>query len=190
MQAEEALKQYLTRQIALTDEEFTYVFSHFKPHSFKKGQTVIAVDDKVDAEYFVVSGCLKSFYINDDLKMFILMFAMPNWWASDYNALYYHVKATTTVDCITDAELLSLSNDDREKLCKEIHQVEHFFRWRTYRGYVAAHKRLRSFMNNDAKGRYEELLKQYPELYNMVPKQLIAAYLGVSRETLSRFGAR
>jgi CRP-like cAMP-binding protein len=41
-------------------------------------------------------------------------------------------------------------------------------------------------MNNDAKHRYEELMTQYPALYNIVPKQLIAAYLGVSRETLSR----
>jgi len=118
--------------------------------------------------------------------MFILQFAMPGWWASDYNALYYKVKATITVDCITDAEVLCLSSNDREKLCDELHQIERFFRWRTNKGYVAANKRLLSFMNNDAKGRYEELLNLYPELYNIVPKQLIAAYLGVSRETLSR----
>jgi hypothetical protein len=42
-------------------------------------------------------------------------------------------------------------------------------------------------MNSDAKHRYQELMQQYPELYNIVPKHLIAAYLGVSRETLSRF---
>jgi hypothetical protein len=51
---------------------------------------------------------------------------------------------------------------------------------------VAAQKRLLSLMNNDAKHRYEELMAQYPALYNIVPKHLIAAYLGVSRETLSR----
>jgi CRP-like cAMP-binding protein len=186
MQAEDFLKQHLLKHISLSDEQFAYVFSHFKPHSFKKGDVIISPGDQVDAEYFVLSGCLKSFYVNDKLKMFILMFAMPNWWASDYNALYYKVKATTTLDCITDTEVLSLSNDDLEKLCNEIHELEHFFRWRTCRGYIAAHKRLLSFMNKDAKGRYEELMKTYPELYNLVPKQLIAAYLGVSRETLSR----
>src|ERR1700749_2283036 len=122
MQAAETLKQHFLKQIALTDEEFAYVLSHFKPHSFKKGQAIITAGDNVDAEYFVTSGCLKSFYINDDLKMFVLMFAMPNWWASDYNALYYNVKATTNVDCITDAEVLSLTNDNREKLCQELPQ--------------------------------------------------------------------
>jgi CRP-like cAMP-binding protein len=186
MQAAEMLKQHLSKTITLTDEQFAYVSTHFIPRSFKKGQALITAGDKVDEEYFVLSGCLKSFYINDDLKMFILQFAMPTWWTSDFNALYTGTKATINVDCITDAEVLCLTNNDREKICAELHAMEHFFRWRTNKGYVASQKRLLSLMNNDAKSRYEELLQQYPQLYNIVPKNLIAAYLGVSRETLSR----
>jgi CRP-like cAMP-binding protein len=186
MVAKEILKTHIAKIVALTDEQFNYVFAHFKYQSFKKGQNIITAGDHVDNEYFVLSGCLKSFYINDDLKMFILQFAMPTWWTSDFNALYSNTKATINVDCITDAEVLCLSNADREKICSELHPMEHFFRWRTNKGYVASQKRLLSFMNNNAKHRYEELLKMYPELYNIVPKNLIAAYLGVSRETLSR----
>jgi CRP-like cAMP-binding protein len=186
IEAKELLKAHVEKTAILTSEQFDYLFSHFKKQSFKKGQAIITEGAAVEGEYFVISGCLKSFFINDDLKMFILQFAMSTWWVSDYNALYNHTKATINVDCITDAEVLYLSNSDREKLCDELHKVEHFFRWRTNRGYVAAQKRLLSFMNNNVKHRYEELLKQYPELYNMVPKKLIAAYLGVSRETLSR----
>lgn len=186
MDAKSLLKEHVSKIVSLTDEQFEYFFSHFKPETFKKGQTVISEGQNVDKEYFVISGCLKSFYVNDEVKMYILQFAMPTWWASDYAALYNKTKATINVDCISDVEILSLSNDDREKLCREIHEVEHFFRWRTNRGYVASQKRLLSFMNNDTKTRYEELLALYPALYNAVPKHLIAAYLGVSRETLSR----
>jgi CRP-like cAMP-binding protein len=186
MQPKEILKEHIMKTVSLTDDQFDYFFSRFKHQSYKKGQVIIADGDEVECEYFVLDGCLKSFYINDDLKMFILQFAMPTWWASDYNALYNHTKATISVDCITDTEVLCLSNADREKLCDELHNAEHFFRWRTNKGYVAANKRLLSFMNNNVKYRYEELLKLYPELYNIVPKNLIAAYLGVSRETLSR----
>lgn len=186
MDAKSLLKEHVSKIISLTDEQFEYFFSHFKTETFKKGQTVISEGQNVDKEYFVISGCLKSFYVNDEVKMYILQFAMPTWWASDYAALYNKTKATINVDCISDVEILSLSNDDREKLCREIHKVEHFFRWRTNRGYVASQKRLLSFMNNDTKTRYEELLALYPALYNAVPKHLIAAYLGVSRETLSR----
>jgi CRP-like cAMP-binding protein len=186
MEAKELLKAHIAKITLLTDEQFDYFFSHFKKLSFKKGQVIITEGDMVHCEYFVISGCLKSFFINDELKMFILQFAMPTWWASDYNALYNHSKATINVDCITDAEVLCITNDDREKLCNELHNAEHFFRWRTNKGYIATQKRLLSLMNNNAKHRYEELLKLYPELYNIVPKNLIAAYLGVSRETLSR----
>ena len=186
MEAQEILKAHVAKISSLTDEQFDYFFSFFKRQSFKKGQVIVANGDMVKYEYFVISGCLKSFFVNDDLKMFILQFAMPTWWASDYNALYNHTRATINIDCISDTEVLCLSNADREKLCDELHQAEHFFRWRTNRGYVAAQKRLLSFMSNNVKSRYEELLKLYPELYNNVPKSLIAAYLGVSRETLSR----
>jgi CRP-like cAMP-binding protein len=186
LNAKEILKSHILKTAQLNDEQFDYLFSHFKPLLFKKGQAIISEGDKVEHEYFVVSGCLKAFFINDEIKMYILQFAMPTWWTSDYGALYNHTRATISVDCISDAEVLCLSNDDREKLCREIHQVEHFFRWRTNRGYLASQKRLLSFMNNDTKARYEELLTLYPQLYNLVPKHLIAAYLGVSRETLSR----
>jgi len=186
MEAKQILQQHIAKNATLTDEQFDHVFSHFKPLSFKKGQTIISEGDAVDCEYFVLSGCLKAFFINDEIKMYILQFAMPTWWTSDYSALYNQTRATIHIDCITDAEVLCLSNADREKLCAELHQVERFFRWRTNKGYIASQKRLLSLMNNDAKKRYEELLSLYPQLYNLVPKHLIAAYLGVSRETLSR----
>ena len=180
------LKQHIAKTISLPDDQFDYFLSHFHEESFKKGQVIIGEGDKVEKEYFVLSGCVKAFFINDETKMYILQFAMPDWWTSDYNALYNKTRATINIDCITDTTVLAISNADREKICSALHPVEHFFRWRTNRGYVASQKRLLSLMNNDAKKRYEDLLGQYPELYNTVPKHLIAAYLGVSRETLSR----
>lgn len=182
----EILRQHISSFISLKEDRFDYIFSHFEKITLKKGQSLISEGDFVDHEYFVLEGCLKAFYLNDMMKMFILQFAMPTWWISDYTALYLKNRAAINVDCITDAQVLSISNENREKICKEIHEIEHFFRWRTNKGYIAVQKRLLSVMNNDAKFRYEELLSMYPQLYNLVPKHLIAAYLGVSRETLSR----
>lgn len=186
MEGKEILKQHIAKTASLSEEEFEHFFSHFNAESYKKGEVIINEGDGVEKEYFVLSGCLKAFFMNDNIKMHILQFTMPTWWTSDYAALYNKSKATITIDCISDAEVLSITNEAREKICRELHQVEYFFRWRTNKGYVAAQKRLLSFMNNDAKTRYEELLALYPALYNMVPKHLIASYLGVSRETLSR----
>ena len=101
MEPKEILREHIARIASLTDDQFDRFFSRFKLRSYKKGQAIITEGAKVEQEYFVLEGCLKTFYINDDLKMFILQFAMPTWWASDYNALYSGAKATVNVDCIT-----------------------------------------------------------------------------------------
>ena len=186
MDPKQLLKEHIAKTAKLSDVEFDDFFNCFTAESYKKGEYIFAAGDKIDCEYFVVSGCIKTFYVNDNLKMFVLQFAMPACWASDYSALYSGTKATISIGCITDAEVLRLSNKDREDACKKIHQVERFFRTRMTDEYVASQKRLLSTMNNDVKYRYEELTTLFPELYNVVPKRLIAAYLGVSRETLSR----
>ena len=182
----EMLKQNVAKFVTLTEDQLDYFLSHLHEHSFKKGQVLLSEGARVDKEYFVLSGCLKAFFINDEGRMFIMQFAMPDWWTSDYTALYNNTRASINIDCITDATVLSLSGSDREKMCCEVRAIEHFFRWRSNRGYIASQRRLLSMMNNDTKSRYEELMRSYPELYNTVPKHLIAAYLGVSRETLSR----
>lgn len=186
MKDREILKRHIDQTIQLNDEQFDYFFSFFKPVSFKKKQSIIQIGDDVPCEYFVLNGCLKTFFVNDEQKMHILQFATKTWWASDYNALHNNKKATVNLDCVSDADTLCLSSEDREKVCKEIHEVETFLRWRSNKGYIGLQKRILSLLNNDARSRYEELMQQYPELYNLVPKHLIAAYLGVSRETLSR----
>src|SRR5882757_2280033 len=128
MDAKEILKVHVANSVSLTDEQFDYFFSFFKKQNFKKGQSIIGHGDAVNCEYFVVSGCLKSFLINSDYKMLVLQFSMATWWASDYYALYNHTRATISVDCITNSDVLCLSNADREKLCDGLHIAERFFR--------------------------------------------------------------
>ena len=186
MDARQILKEHITKSVELTDAQFDGFYACFKHESFKKGQILIREGDAVTREYFVLSGCLKTYFLNDELRMTILQFAMPTWWASDYDALYNRHPAAVIVDCVANAEVLSISADDRERICHEIEAIGHFFRWRTNRGYAASQRRLLSLMTNDTRKRYENLLVQYPTLFQLVPKHLIAAYLGVSRETLSR----
>ncbi|PSL23261.1 Crp/Fnr family transcriptional regulator [Dyadobacter jiangsuensis] len=186
MDARQILKDHITKSVELTDAQFDGFYACFKHESFKKGQMLIREGDAVTREYFVLSGCLKTYFLNDELRMTILQFAMPTWWASDYDALYNRHPAAVIVDCVANAEVLSISTDDRERICHEIEAIGHFFRWRTNRGYAASQRRLLSLMTNDTRKRYEDLLEQYPTLFQLVPKHLIASYLGVSRETLSR----
>jgi CRP-like cAMP-binding protein len=184
------LRAQMEEIVPLTDEEFSYVLSHFNTRKLKKHQFVVQAGSLVENEYFVVRGLLKASYLNEAGKTHIIQFAMENWWVTDYQALNRQARARLDIDCLEDSTLLSIDFTNKKKLCDEMHKIEHFFRIKTSSGYVSLQQRILSLLNNDARSRYDELLAQYPSLFQRVPKALIAAYLGVSRETLSRLSAR
>lgn len=98
--AREILKQHISRFVPLTEEQLEYVFSHFEMITLKKGQMLISEGSFVNHEYFVLEGCLKAFYVNDNMKMFILQFAMPTWWITDFDALYNKTRVTNLGDTL------------------------------------------------------------------------------------------
>lgn len=183
------LRQHIEELIQITDTEFEYILSHFTYKKLKKHQFVVQEGQLVDHVFFILDGCLKSYSIDTNGKNHIIQFGMQDCWITDYQAYYNQGIATLTIDCIEDSELLCLSFENREKLCAELHKMEHFFRKKTNKRNVALQNRILSLLSSNAKERYDKLLEQYPQLFQKIPKQLIASYLGVSRETLSRFKA-
>lgn len=180
------LREHIEKITPLTDAEFDYILSHFTPIKRKKRQFLLQVGDAVRNDFFVLKGLLKLYHTDTEGKEHILQFAMEDWWICDYQAYFNQTNATLSIDCIEEVEVLCLSLQNRDKLCSELHKIEHFFRRKSNGGYIALQRRVLSLLNNNAKERYEQLLAQYPMLFQRVPKTLIAAYLGVSRETLSR----
>jgi CRP-like cAMP-binding protein len=183
------LRQQIEKIVQLTDAEFAYVLAHFVTRKFKKNQFVVQEGQTVENDFFILSGCLKSYSTDANGKEHIIQFGMQDWWITDYQAYYNQTTATVNIDCIEESELLCLSYANREKLCAEMHKMEHFFRKKTNKRNVALQQRILSLLSSNAKDRYDKLLEQYPELFQKVPKQLIASYIGVTRETLSRFNS-
>ncbi len=183
------LRQHIEKIVALTDQEFDWVLSHFTTKTLKKHQYLVQEGDEVTQDYFVLDGLLKASYTNVAGKEHIMQFAMEDWWITDFQAYFNQTKATLTIDCLEEVEVLCLSLANREKVCAELHKIEHFFRRKSNFGYIALQSRILSLLNSDAKERYEQLLQQYPSLVQRVPKALLASYLGVSRETLSRLSS-
>ena len=181
-----ALRKHIEEITPVSDEEFDYILTHFKPKTLKKHQFLVQQGNLVENDHFVVRGLLKAYYTNDQGKEHILQFAMENWWITDYQAYFKQVQATTSIDCIETCDVLCLSLQDRDKLCAELQKIEHFFRVKSNAGFVALQRRILSLLDQDAKGRYDQLIELYPSLLQRVPKTVLAAYLGVSRETLSR----
>lgn len=185
----EKLREHMEKRVPLTDEEFTFVLAHFTVKKCKKHEFLIREGQAVTDSFFVVSGLLKLTYTDESGKQHIVSFAMEDWWESDFRAYFTRTKATLSLDCLEDTIVFCLSLDNFNALCAALPTFEHFFLKLSIAGSTAAQQRILSLMTTQAKERYEQLIHQYPTLVQRVPKTLLASYLGVSRETLSRLSA-
>jgi CRP-like cAMP-binding protein len=182
----DTLRKHIEKIVPLTDDEYEFVAAHFTSKKFKKHQFLIQAGEAVKYHYFVISGLLKLVYTEETGKQHIVSFAMEDWWESDFYAYYTQTAATMSLECVEDTQVLCLSLEDYKKLCSASQKMEHFFLEKANMGFLGAQRRIISWLTSDAKARYQQVLKQYPALIQRVPKSLFAAYIGVSRETLSR----
>ncbi len=180
------LRTHIETVTKLTDEEFELVLSHFTPVRYKKHSQVVREGDLVRQEYFVLKGCLRA-YITDGVgKEYTYSFAAENWWIAEREALTLHTPSRTFIECMEDCQLLAITYEDRQKLGRTLWKYEHYVAEKVNLGYVALQKRLQLLIMGSPKERFEQFIQQYPQLYNRVPKTIIASYVGVSRETISR----
>lgn len=180
------LRRHVSEIVPLSDEAFENVLPFFKPRTLKRKEYLVRNGQRVTSEFVVVKGLLKASLYDDSGKEHILQFAMEGWWVSDYPAYALQGKGEMDVQALEPCVVLELSMADKEAMCKLVPPMHQFHARKAFGGYVGLQKRVLSMMRNSAKEKYELLLHQYPQLFQRVSKTMIAHYLGLSRETLSR----
>jgi len=182
----ETLRIHIEKIVKLTDQEFDFIRSLFRHKFYKKGQYIFQEGDNFAKHYFIGKGLLKLVYTDTDMHEHIVGFAMEDWWESDFEAFYTQQKTTMSLICLENSDVLYITYENYLTLCRDLPKIERFFLEKAYFGYIAAQKRILSTLTSDTKERYQQLIERYPTLVQRVPKSQLAAYLGVSRETLSR----
>ncbi|WP_245896551.1 Crp/Fnr family transcriptional regulator [Flavobacterium sediminis] len=180
------LRQHIEEIVRLTDDEFEMISGYFVPRKVSRKEYLIKGGQIVTSEFLVVEGLLKAFMFDDSGKEHIIQFAMENWWVSDYPAFSKQESGEICVQALETCIVLELSLEHKKKMCEEVPKMYQFHAQKAFSGYVALQKRVLSMLKNSAKEKYELLLSQYPQLFQRVSKTMIAHYLGLSRETLSR----
>lgn len=184
------LRIQIEELVQLTDKEFALVLEYFQQKWFKKHQIVLHEGDHAPFDFFIVKGLMKVSRIDLDGKEHILQFGMENWWVTDSEAFHHKTPSTLMVDCLEDTLALAITIENKDKLCLELPKMQYFFLKKATNGYIALQKRILCFLSSDANDRYHNLLSIYPGLIQRVPKAMIASYLGVTRETLSRLSGK
>ncbi|WP_456440244.1 Crp/Fnr family transcriptional regulator [Psychroserpens sp.] len=177
---------FINNYVALTEEEKKIILSKVLLRKYLKGQYVVQQGDVCRYSGFVISGCTRTFYVDDDGEEHIVMFSIENWWASEIGSFVSQKPSDYNVQCIEDTEVIQLSFEDQEELFKEVPKLERFFRLILEQAFVASQKRIVSNFSLSAKDQYIQFTKLYPEIEKRIPQYMVASYLGISKEFLSK----
>ncbi|MFL0093398.1 Crp/Fnr family transcriptional regulator [Tenacibaculum maritimum] len=172
--------------LALSESELNLIAKNFVKINFKKGDIVLHSNEEVKYQYYILEGCLRTFFIDKKGKEHTMQFAINDWWISDYIGYFSATKSVLTIECIENATLLRVTKEAVEKTYDSIPKIERFFRKKMERAFVSFQRRILSNLSQSAKERYINFIETYPNIEQHVKNYHIASYLGITTESLSR----
>lgn len=182
----DAIIAHVEKYISLSKEETETFLSFLSVVEVSKRKRLVEPGSYIQNEYFVIKGCLKGYYLDDNGDKHIIQFAIENWWIGDFDAFYNQVPSKLHVEAIEDSTLLAITFDDLQQLFKSIPKFERYFRILVTGAFISLRGRILSTLQKSTKERYLEFCKTYPNIEQRVANYDIANYLGVSAQSLSR----
>lgn len=180
------LLNYINKYINLTAEEEAILLSKVVSRNYLKDQYIIQHGDICKTVNFIISGCTKTFYLDQEGQEHIVMFSIEDWWTSDLGSFTAQTPADFNVQCIENTQLIQFTFANLEELYSEIPKLERLFRKIVERAFSASQKRIIRNFSLTAKERYQIFKNTYPKIEQRVPQYMIASYLGVTKEFLSK----
>jgi CRP-like cAMP-binding protein len=182
----EQLFKSLAQVVTLTEEELDYCRSRFVPKKLRKRQYLLQEGDVCRYTVFVEKGLLRSFTVDEKGAEHILQFAFEGWWMADLYSFLTNEPSPFHMDAIEDSELLMIDRESWDDLLEKVPTLERYFRILIQNNLIATQRRLIGAMSETAEEKYIKLTQTFPECIQRVPQHMIASYLGMTRETLSR----
>ena len=177
---------HVGKHIALTTGEEEIFLSILKPRTIKKKQFLLHENEVCQFSAFVTIGCLRGYTVDNNGFEHILQFAPSDWWISDMYSLISGQPGRLNIDALENTSLLLLYRTDQHKLFTLIPKFERYFRILVENSLVASRQRVMDNMELTAIKRYHKFCTVYPSLIHTLPQKLIAAYLGITPEFLSK----
>jgi CRP-like cAMP-binding protein len=182
----ELFTAHINSKIRLTPAEMELVISFYFPKSIAKNQLLVQPGKICTEISFVNKGCLRSYSMDAQGNKHILQFAVANWIIADMESFVTGIPSKMYIDAIKDADLVCIHRNDYEEMLLAVPKMEKYYRLLGQSHIVASQRRVNAAISYTAEQKYVEFSNNYPDLIQAAPQHMIASYLGMTPETLSR----
>ncbi|WP_207434052.1 Crp/Fnr family transcriptional regulator [Sabulibacter ruber] len=173
-------------QTTLTEEEQALIQRAFQPKKLRKKQYLLQEGDICRYMGFVVSGAMRQYSVDEKGTEHMVQFAIENWWVGDRESYLMLTPSLYNIDAWEDTQLLVVEKADLLQLYEQVPTLLQMARQMDDRHSMATQRRINAAISYSAEKRYAEFVECHPEFLQRFPQHLIASYLGITKETLSR----
>lgn len=190
MNDQEGILHNIRRFVDFSKEDEAALLAIIKTKGIRKRQYIDQPGYTSGHRNYIAKGAFRSFYLDKEGKDHTVQIALEDWFVSDFYSYITQTPATLFVEALEDSIILQMRYADIESLCQRNHSLSEYFRITTERAFAFSRHRTLSTISKTSEERYRELMNQYPEMIRRVPQRIIASYLGMSPEFLSKIRKR
>jgi CRP-like cAMP-binding protein len=184
------LSAFVRDRISVSEEQMSHILSFYKPMSLARHEILLSEGDLSRRMFFVVKGCLRVFFIKEDGSEVTRRIVFENAFSTTLVGFITRQPSMEYTQALEPTSLLYIIRDDFYALLDTIPEWEKFYRQYLEYAYVNNTNRLMSFITQDASERYRQLLAENPKIVQRLPNRIVASYLNISPETLSRLKSK
>ena len=170
----------------LSEGEAELIKNIFVPKKIRKRQFFLQEGQVCKYGAFIVKGAMRQYSVDDKGVEHIVRLLIENWWAVDRESFVMLTPSVYNIDAWEDTEMLVVTKSDSLDLFNQIPVLAQWARKLDEHHAFAAQRRLSASISFSAEKRYSDFASTYPEFLQRFPQHMIASYLGITKETLSR----
>lgn len=182
----QAFENYLKRHTPINSEQFAILKDELKEKRYQKGRVLLREGESTEASYFVCSGLLRAYTLDSQGKEHTIQFAPEDWWLGDRNSVYFNEPAAFNIDVLEDTEVVIINKNFMNRvldICPAFGKYQIYLLHNSIRH---MQRRINQLLAATAEERYLDFIRLYPKLTLRISQIMIASYLGITAESLSR----
>lgn len=180
------LISHIRSRVAVSDSEAAFILSQFTPRLLKKNDHLLRAGQAAPCSAYVISGCFRSYTINENGDEFTTRFAFEDWWIGDIQSLFSGEPAGLSIQALETSEIMTVNKAGYDCLFANSPAFTELFRINRDKGFNKLNQLMLDRMSKTAEERYRDMIRQHPAILQRIPLKYIASYLGIKAPSLSR----